>query len=393
MKYDFDTYIERRNSDSYKWDGLELKFGKDNILPYWVADMDFKAPPEVLSALAAKVEHGVLGYPLEPDSLYEAIMDWEKERHGFEFPKEAIHWSPGVVSGLAFCLTEFTNPGDGVIIQTPVYHPFYSVIEKAGRRLVKNPLKRVNGRYTFDLEQLESVITPTCRTLMLCSPHNPVARVWDREELEALADLAERKDLLVLSDEIHQDIVYSGSKHVCFASLSKEAADRTITLFAPSKTFNIAGLSSSVVVATNESLGARFASVPEMLHMDSLNALGLVAMEAAYRDGADWLDELLEYLEDSRDFTVKFLKERMPKAKMDKPEGTFVFWIDFRGYGFDGDSLRRFLVDEAGVALNNGADFGSEGDGFARLNIGTPRALLAEGLERIAQALERTGRA
>jgi cystathionine beta-lyase len=282
----------------------------------------------------------------------------------------------------------YTKPGDGVIIQTPVYPPFYATISESGRRIVKNPLKREKDRYVMDLESLEKLVTPTCRTLILCSPHNPVARVWTREELEALSELAERKDMIIISDEIHQDLVYSDSKHISIASLSDEMSSRTVTFVAPSKTFNIAGMNSSVALIPDEKLRARYVSVLNRLHLSSLSILGLTAMETAYAKCAGWLDELMAYLEENRNFTEKFVRERMPKAKMDHPEGTYIFWIDFRGYGFNSETLMDLLVNEAGVALNNGRNFGTEGDGFARINIGTNREMLKKALEKIAKALE-----
>jgi len=275
-----------------------------------------------------------------------------------------------------------------VIIQTPVYPPFYATISESGRRIVKNPLKREKGCYVMDLEGLEKLVTPTCRTLILCSPHNPVARVWTREELEALSELAERKDMIIISDEIHQDLVYSDAKHISIASLSEGMSSRTVTFVAPSKTFNIAGMNSSVALIPDERLRARYVSVLNRLHLSSLSILGLTAMETAYAKCAGWLDELMAYLEENRNFTENFVKERMPKAKMDHPEGTYIFWIDFRGYGFDSEKLMDLLVNEAGVALNNGRNFGTEGEGFARINIGTNREMLKEALEKIAKALE-----
>lgn len=388
MKYNFDINMERRGTNCEKWDFLEEEFGKKDLLALWVADMDFPAPPEVLDALHKKIDEGALGYPIAPDSLLKAITDWQKNRHGWDIKSDAVTWAPGVVAGLAFSLIAYTKPGDGVIIQTPVYPPFYSTISEAGRKIVKNPLKRQNGRYIMDLEELEKIITPTCRTLILCSPHNPVARVWTREELEALAELAERKDMIIISDEIHQDLVYSDAKHVSIASLSDEMSSRTVTFVAPSKTFNIAGMNSSVALIPDEKLRARYVSVMNRLHLSSLSILGLTAMEAAYAKCAGWLDELMVYLEENRDMTERFIRERMPKAKMDHPEGTYVFWIDFRGYGFDSYKLMDFLVNEAGVALNNGRNFGTEGDGFARINIGTNRKMLKEALEKTARALD-----
>lgn len=389
MKYDFNKYIERRGSGSMKWDLLEERFGSADLCPLWVADMDFRSPPEVLEALTTKLQHGIIGYPTVPDSLFEAVINWQETRHGWNVDKESVSWCPGVVAGLAFSLMAYTKPGDGVIIQPPVYPPFHEIIEEAGRRVVMNPLKRENGRYTFDLEHLGKIITPTCRVLILCSPHNPVMRVWTREELTALAELAKRKDMLVLSDEIHQDIVYKDAKHFCFASLSEDAANRSLTFVAPSKTFNLAGLASSVAIIPNKSLRMQYQSVLQRLHLFRLNMMGLIATETAYAAGAEWCDEMMEYLEDNRNFVETFVKERMPKAKMDHPEGTYIFWIDFRGYGLSGDVLQELLVKKAGVALNDGRTFGAGGDGFARLNIGTTRAQLKNGLERIAKALEK----
>ena len=389
MKYDFDKYIDRRNTDCEKWDGLEEEFGRKDLLALWVADMDFTAPPEVLEAVHKKVDQGALGYPTMPQSLYDAIRLWEEKRHGWKFGNEAITWAPGVVAGLSFAVMALTKPGDGVIIQTPVYPPFYRTVREAGRIINENPLKYENGRYVMDIEGLEKLITPTCRTLILCSPHNPVARVWSKEELEALAALAERKDMVIIADEIHQDLVYSGARHICLASLSEETAKRVITFVAPSKTFNIAGMKASVAIIPDAKLRAMYTSVLERFHLNSVNILGITAMEAAYSKCGEWLDELLAYLEKNRDYTEKFIRERLPKAHMDHPEGTYIFWIDFRGYGFNAETLERFLAEEAGVALNKGLNFGSAGDGFARINIGTTMAMLKEGLEKIAAALDK----
>ncbi len=389
MKYNFDKYIDRRNTGCEKWDGLEEEFGRKDLLAFWVADMDFPAPPEVLEAVHKKVDQGALGYPIMPKSLYDAIRLWEEKRHGWKFGNEAISWAPGVVAGLSFAVMALTKPGDGVIIQTPVYPPFYRTVREAGRIINENPLKYENGRYVMDLEGLEKLITPTCRTLILCSPHNPVARVWSKEELEALAELAERKDMIIIADEIHQDLVYSDARHICLASLSEETAKRVITFIAPRKTFNIAGMKASVAIIPDAKLRAMYISVLERFHLNSVNILGITATEAAYSKCGEWLDELLAYLEKNRDYTEKFVRERMPKAHMDHPEGTYIFWIDFRGYGFNAETLERFLVEEAGVALNKGLNFGSAGDGFARINIGTTMEMLKEGLEKIASALDK----
>ncbi|MDO5114634.1 MAG: MalY/PatB family protein [Synergistaceae bacterium] len=388
MKYDFDKYMERRGTDCEKWDGLKDDFGRDDLLAMWVADMDFPAAPEILEAIHKKVDEGALGYPIMPDSLRAAICAWEKEHYGWEFAPEAISWAPGVVAGLSFAVMGLTKPGDHIIIQTPVYKPFYRTVREAGRIIAENPLIYENGRYTMDFEGLEKLVTPTCRTLILCSPHNPVARVWSREELEKLADIAVRKNMIIISDEIHQDLVFSDAKHICIGSLPG-MEKRTVTFIAPSKTFNIAGMKASVAIIPDELLRGIYISVIERFHLNSINILGIAAMEAAYGKGGEWHKELMKYLEANRDYTEAFIKERMPKAHMDHPEGTYIFWIDFRGYGFDDKSLTDFLVNEAKVALDPGSWFGEAGDGFARINIGTTRAQLKEGLERIADALDK----
>ncbi|EXG78475.1 MalY/PatB family protein [Cloacibacillus evryensis] len=387
MKYDFNKYMDRRGTDCEKWDGLKDDFGRGDLLAMWVADMDFPAPPEVLEAIHKKVDEGALGYPMIPDSLRDTVRAWEKEHYGWEFGREAVSWAPGVVAGLSFAVMGLTKPGDQIIIQTPVYMPFYRTVREAGRIIAKNPLKYENGRYTMDFEGLEKLITPTCRTLILCSPHNPVARVWSREELERLADIAIRKNMIIISDEIHQDLVYSDAKHICIGSLPG-MAERTVTFIAPSKTFNIAGMKASVAIIPDELLRGIYVSVLERFHLNSINILGITAMEAAYGKCGEWHRELVPHLEGNRDYMEAFVKERMPKAHMDHPEGTYIFWIDFRGYGFNDETLTDFLVNEAKVALDPGTWFGVEGDGFARLNIGTTRAMLKEGLERIAGALD-----
>ena len=388
MKYDFNKYMDRRGTDCEKWDGLKDDFGRGDLLAMWVADMDFPAPPEVLEAIHKKVDEGALGYPMIPDSLRDTVRAWEREHYGWEFGREAVSWAPGVVAGLSFAVMGLTKPGDQIIIQTPVYKPFYRTGREAGRIIAKNPLKYENGRYTMDFEGLEKLITPTCRTLILCSPHNPVARVWSREELERLTDIAIRKNMIIISDEIHQDLVYSDAKHICIGSLPG-MAERTVTFIAPSKTFNIAGMKASVAIIPDELLRGIYVSVLERFHLNSINILGITAMEAAYGKCGEWHRELVAHLEGNRDYMEAFVKERMPKAHMDHPEGTYIFWIDFRGYGFNDETLTDFLVNEAKVALDPGTWFGVEGDGFARLNIGTTRAMLKEGLERIAGALDR----
>ena len=284
MQYDFDKYMERRGTECEKWDGMTEDFGTNDLLAMWVADMDFPAAPEILDAIRAKLDEGALGYPLIPDSLRDAVRAWERDHYGWEFGREAVSWACGVVAGLSFATMGLTKPGGQIIIRTPVYMPFYRTVREAGRIIVENPLVYRNGRYEMNLEELESLVTPTCRTLILCSPHNPVSRVWSREELEALADIVRRKDMIVIADEIHQDLVYSDAKHTYLGSLP--GMDKhVLTFIAPSKTFNIAGLKSSVAIIPDERLRGVYVSVLERFHLNSLNILGIAAMEAAYGKG------------------------------------------------------------------------------------------------------------
>ncbi len=387
MVYDFDTPVERRGTDCMKWDDMGARFGRDDLLPFWVADMDFRSAPEIVDALRQAVDFGVFGYPIMTDGAREAVADWERVRHGWDLSLRSVDFVPGVVAGLAFAIQAFTKPGDGVVIQTPVYPPFFSVIRDAGREIVENPLVEGASRYEMDFEHLEEVLArPNVTALMLCSPHNPVARVWTREELARLAELCVAHDATVFSDEIHQDLVFGDAKHVPTAVAAPNLKSRLITLVAPSKTFNIAGLCASAWIAEDGDVAGAMRKSIGQFHMERLNLLAAKALEAAYRKGAPWLDALMPYLEKNRAIVETFMKERLPRAELKHPEGTFIFWLDFRGYGLSSDGLQRILVDEARVALNAGTTFGRQGEGFARLNVGCPRAQLEEGLSRIAKA-------
>ncbi len=387
MVYDFDTPVERRGTDCMKWDDMAARFGRDDLLPFWVADMDFRSAPEIVAALREAVDFGVFGYPIMTDRARVAVASWERVRHGWDIGVRHVDFVPGVVAGLGFAIQAFTKPGDGVVIQTPVYPPFFSIIKDNGREIVENPLIEGDARYEMDFENLEEVLSrPNVKALMLCSPHNPVARVWTREELAHLAELCIAHDVFVFSDEIHQDLIFSDAKHMPAAVAAPELKSRLITLVAPSKTFNIAGLSASAWIAEDEAIAGAMRKSLGRLHMERLNLLAAKALEVAYRKGAPWLDALMPYLEKNRTIVEDFVKEHLPRAVLKHPEGTFIFWLDFRGYGLSSDGLQRILVDEARVALNAGTTFGRQGEGFARLNVGCPRAQLEEGLARIGKA-------
>lgn len=389
--FNFDEPVERGGSKCFKWDLAPRIFGSEDILPMWVADMDFKSPPEVVRSIRDRAAHAVYGYGARPDSYDEAFIAWAKKRYGFEIKKEEILFSPGIVPALSLCVMAFTSPGDGVIIQPPVYPPFAGVVRDWGRAVVENELKlsQDGARYEIDLDDLETKARHGARMMLLCSPHNPVGRCWTAEELERVLSICVKHNILVVSDEIHADIVYSGSKHIPSATVSEKAAGNMITLMSPSKTFNITGLSISSAVASNKDLREKLGSYIEKLHIGLTNVFGIEAFEAAYRYGEPWLTALLSYLEANRDRAVDFIRREIPPLETVKPESTFLLWIDFRKLGMGRERLKEFVVKEARLGLNDGASFGEAGTGFMRLNFACPRATLEEGLARLKSAVSR----
>lgn len=387
-KYDFDKIVDRTGTESLKWVYPRKVLKVEDAIPMWVADMDFEAPPAVVEAISRRAAHGIYGYPLVPPSFWQSAIDWLKRRHGWVVRKDWMAKTPGIVPALNYCVRAFTKPGDGVIIQTPVYFPFYNSVENNGRRVVWNPLRFDGRRYTMDLEDLERKITAPGQMLILCSPHNPVGRVWTREELEALGRIVVARDLLVISDEIHADLVYRGHRHHALASLSLELADRTVTCIAPSKTFNIPGLSTAAVVSSHPDLLKRFKDEAERAGFELGQIFGIVGFEAAYTHGEDWLDELLPYLEANVDLLEKFLEERVPGVRLIRPEGTYLALLDCRGLGLEPAALNDFFLKKARVYFSDGTTFGRELEGFVRINFGCPRSLLREALGRIEKAVK-----
>ena len=389
MRHDFDRIVDRRNTLSLKWDHCEQCFGIEDVIPMWVADMDFEAPPAVAEALRSRAAHPIYGYASTPDSFWQAAIDWLDRRHGWKVERKWLARSPGVVPALSLCVNAFTEPGDGVVVQPPVYYPFFWAVENNGRRLVRNPLvARADGRYVMDLAGLEPKLDERTRLLILCSPHNPVGRVWTAAELEALGEVCERRDLLVLADEIHMDLVLRRHRHVPFASLSEKLAARTITCIAPSKTFNVAGLATSLVVASNPKLLSRYERQLRASGLGIGSLFGNVGLEAAYRHGAEWLDDLLEYLEGNVNLAERFLAEKVPMLRFVRPEGTYLALIDCRALGMDQRALDDFFLRSARVYFDSGSMFGRETEGFERINLACPRATLLEALERMAKAIE-----
>lgn len=383
MSQNFDEIILREGTNSYKYDLRTKIFGTEDVYPMWVADTEFKTPDFITNALQERLNHGVFGYTLIDDDYYDSIINWIKKQHKYEIKKEWIKYSPGVVPSLFASVLAFTNPGDKIIVQTPVYYPFYSAVKETGRQLVRNPLELKNGRYSMNLDDLKSNIDKQTKMLILCNPHNPTGNVWSKNELVELCQICLENNILIISDEIHADIVYSGYKHLPTASLSEEIANNTLTLMAPSKTFNIAGLNSSYVFSSNKVLLDKFSKFVEGMHI-SANIFAIEATKAAYNYGADWVSELMDYYKGNVDAVREFVSQRLKNVKLIEPEGTFLLWLDFRETGFSRKDLGRMLVEEAQVGLSDGFMFGKEGDGFQRMNIGCARSKIEEALEKIA---------
>ena len=386
MKYNFDEFVDRKNTACVKWDSLEPNYGSKDILPMWVADMDFKSSHEIINALKERVEHGVFGYNFIPDSTYDSIISWVKTRYNWDIKKEWILFMPGVVAGFNLGIRILTEENDGVIIQPPVYPPFFRVINNNKRTLITNPLTVENGKYTIDFHDLEKKIK-SAKVLLLCSPHNPVGGVWSREELERLAKLCIENNVFVISDEIHCDLIFKGYKHINIASLSKDMEEKSITLIAPSKTFNIAGLYTSVVIIPNEDIRKKYENEISKLEIGHVSIFGAVGLEAAYTHGKEWLEEALVYIEENADYAIDYIEKKIPKIKVIRPEGTYLLWLDCRGLGLSQGELNKLMIEKGRVLLNDGSTFGKEGEGFLRLNIGCPRSMVEEALMRIEKAV------
>jgi cystathionine beta-lyase len=351
--------------------------------------MDFRSAPEIIEALRKQVEFGVFGYATEQTEKYRAaVANWERKRHGWDVLPEQVGFMPGIVTGISVAVNEFTAPGDGVVVQPPIYPPFFREIRNNGRVVVENPLVETDDGYAMDFDNLKDALKPGVTAIVLCSPHNPVSRVWKREELATLGKICVERGITIICDEIHQDLVYSDAKHIPLSLAYPEIDSLLVTFVAPSKTFNIAGLRSSAWIARDPEMARRMGRAFHRFHMSGLNIMGLAALEAAYTKCEPWLDEALVYLERNRDYVEDFLREKMPRVKLKHPEGTYIFWLDFRGYGLKNSEIMDILVNKARVALNDGSTFGSQGEGFARLNVGCPHSQLEEGMNRIAAAFE-----
>lgn len=384
----FDRVHNRLNTRSMKWDLREFIFQNEDILPMWVADMDFQAPREVNEALIKRAEHGIYGYTVVDNAVKDSIVNWVKTRHDWEINREWLSFSKGVVTSLHMAIRAFTEPQDKILIQTPVYTPFYNVIQAHDREIVKNPLIEENNYYTINFNDFEEKLKSGVKAFILCSPHNPVGRVWKKAELEEMARLCLKYNVLIISDEIHADLVFSGKKHIPIASLSEEIANHTITCMAPSKTFNLAGLEASYVITTNKEKREKLIEeFQKQGHGNGLNTMANTALEAAYNYGSPWLNELLTVLEGHRDYVKKEL-EHNTDLRVTPSEGTYLLWIDCSSLGLDAKELKEFMIHKARVGLNAGVDYGEEGKQYMRMNLACPRATIAEGTKRIIEAIK-----
>lgn len=394
MKYNFDEIVDRKNSNCMKWDRRKEIFGDNEILPMWIADMDFNSPPEVVEAIENRVKHRIYGYTYRPDSYYDSIIRWMEIRHNWKIDRDWITFSPGIVPALSLGINAYSRSKDSVIIQTPVYPPFRSVVDNNERTLICNNLKLIDGRYEMDLDNLRKQIRESnengnmVKILLLCNPHNPGGRVWTREELLELGNICLENNIIIISDEIHSDIIYEGYKHIPIASLSEDIQNITITCISPSKTFNLAGLSTSAIIIPNEELREAFNTLLRRLDVDGGNIFGTIALETAYSKGENWLEELLVYLEDNRNYLLDFIQREIPSIKPIIPEGGYLVWLNCEKLGIKGEELFNFFAKKAKVGLNSGARFGGDGDNYVRLNIACPKDILIEGLNRIKKVVD-----
>lgn len=382
--YNFDEIIDRKHSNCVKYDGYQDIYGADGLIPLWVADMDFKTPDFVFDAIKERINHPVLGYFIHSDGFYRSIIQWMERRHQWQVEKDWIYFAPGIVPGLAFLVQAFTAPGDKVLLQTPVYHPFYYVVQNQNREIVRNPLHLVEDHFEMDYEDLETKLKAGVKMMILCNPHNPLGRCWTKEELRKVGELCLQYHCLLVSDEIHSDLMMPGYKHTPVTNISKEIAENTITCMAPSKTFNIAGLATSEIIIPNENLRKQFEKVMyDGVHLFVGNIFGELALEACYTYGEEWLEQLLVYLKKNVDFVQQYIKENLPEIKTFRHEATYLPWLDFSGFRMSHEELFRKLADQARVALNDGQIFGEEGRCCFRINVACPKSTLEKAMEQI----------
>lgn len=387
MTWNFDEFTGREGTNCIKYDRREEIFGKKDIIPMWVADMDYKTPDFVISALRNQLENEIFGYSFRPDEYYSSITDWFKIRHNWNISRDWMIFTPGVVPALNLCTLAFTGPGDKIIVQPPVYFPFFSAVESHGRIMVCNQLKEENGRWVMDYKSLVDSIDSKTRMIILSNPHNPVGRVWTMEELTDLAEICLKNNIVILSDEIHCDLVLPGFHHTPVASLSDEIAENTVTCIAPSKTFNLAGLYTSTVIISNPALRRSFNRIVKNLDIGNGNIFGTAASVAAYTHGHKWLDDLLDYIDNNVEYVEDYCQKMIPEIIPVQPEATYLIWLDCRRLGMNGKELQNFFVHNAGIGMNEGSSFGPGGEGFMRMNLATTHQTIIKAMEQIEKAV------
>ena len=385
MQYNFDEVIDRRGTDALKIDAIPSIWGRDDLLPLWVADMDFATPPFIIDELRHRLDHEILGYTVRTPRWASSIVAWQQSRYGWTIQPEWLNFVPGIVPGIAFVISCFTHPGDTILIQPPVYHPYIHVPQNLGRVLRENTLDLVDGQYQIDFERFEQDVRG-CKLFLLCHPHNPGGRVWSAEELRRMAEICHREGVIVVSDEIHADLTLPPYHHVPFASVSTEAAECSITLMSPSKAFNMAGLTSSYSIISNEALRENFHQHLEHSELNLGHVFAFNSVAAAYSHGTEWLDQMLAYVQGNIDYVEQFLASELPQVSMIRPQASYLVFLDFRGLGLSVKALNELFVDKAHLALNDGAMFGKEGAGFMRLNVASPRSIIAEAMRRLKES-------
>lgn len=383
MKYDFDKINDRRGTNSMKFDRLKEVFGKEDLLPMWVADMDFQSPPAVIDAIEKSAQHGIFGYSFRDSNSVNHFISWVKRRYNWDITPEQVGSSPGIVTALALSVRIFTKPSAKVLIQTPVYPPFHSLVKETGRTLVTSQIEMTPNGYSVNWEDFESKLASGVEMFILCNSHNPLGKMWSIEELLKMGNLCLKHGVLIFSDEIHADLALYGNQHIVMASVSEEIAMNTITAMAPSKTFNIAGLLNSLIISKSPELLNKFNSEINTLHLGMGNIFGHVALGPAYKESEEWLNSLATYIGENVDYAYDFLAKELPTVTFIKPESSFLLWLDFRKTGLTHQQVKEKLINEAKVGLNDGTTFGECGRGFFRMNIGTPKAVVKEALERI----------
>lgn len=385
--HNFDEIIDRRETSCLKWSYLDMMYGNKDLISMWVADSDFKVPQAVIDKLKRRAEHGIFGYTAKPMAFYTVFIEWLKKRHGWEIKKDWMVAVPGIVPAINWAIQVYTKPGDKIIVQSPVYYPFFTSVTNNERVLVDNPLTEEQGSYKMNFDHLESLVDEDTKLLILCNPHNPVGRVWDEEDLLKLGDICLKHNIKIISDEIHADLVYS-KKHIPISNLSDALSQITVTCMAPSKTFNVAGLETSVAIIPNEDMRQSFTNFQKNIGLGMINVFGIEAFIACYEQGEEWLEEQLVYLKGNIEYFQTFINTHLGQLKITPIEGTYLLWLDCRALEMDQKTLKKFFIEKAGLALDEGSMFGALGEGFMRFNLATPRSYIVQALDQLKKAVE-----